>query len=546
MVNLNCLIEKLNQYLIDNITEKGFIGRSFYGEAFYATALALYDEKKYYNTIKNLIKITNQKNRLDNSTKHWEFNNYALLYLIKKCPMYSEYVEKNLVYGKTKSTNWILLRSLCKLYQNNQGGLEDGKDILRKRQLDSGLILDAVNVSSFQYHCFSATILYEIYEETKDSEVYNRLLKAIEFISEFTLMDGDTLYIGRGQEQIFGYGSLVFLYEIAYRLTEKREYQILQNKVFQYLEKYTMGQSIPLVLRDAEQVSEDTMEINSVEHLGWYSYNNYFDYVPFLLFFLVKTSILKEMNKNIHSDMEENLKPTVFQDENFLRYSTNKYDAILACFPGINSNYQLLPYIVSSNKNITPCFGGETSWGCNLYKDSSIPLPYFEVYNNFSLFFCSKKRLLNNLKRIKHFKLPKRTYYIWENDLVKIEKISKNVFVLQSRNTFIDFSRQIVFEGKKIRVKDELKFKQTKRLKLLSVLNIPGYVFQKICDNKWLIGNNWSVELIDAENVNKKLLSNSYCAKGRLIQLVDSFENIKVQKGQKFYNEYIYSCCEYD
>ena len=213
--DLDNIVSTSKDYLKTYVLEKNGIKlRQFYG-ATYTLAL-FHGAEDYYALRKILLK---QYSGMDKSNPefHWEFNNYALQEIsIANASAGIDDVEVDelllpLQFKGTPCTNWTLLRCLVKLRNGDMSPIIACKEKLHAMQGVNGLIMDDKGVKSFQYHCFSTALVYEIYESTKDAYFLNVFKNAVVFIRNFILPSGETLIIGRGQNQSFGYGSLVFV-----------------------------------------------------------------------------------------------------------------------------------------------------------------------------------------------------------------------------------------------------------------------------------------------------------------------------------------------
>lgn len=202
---LNHIVLGISDYLSNYLSTRSCFGaRSFYGESFTLALLSRTSHLTDDLEEKLLLEFKN-KDRSD-SQYHWEFNNYAMLEA-------GRLESSSLRFKNTPCTNWTLLRSNVRFRCNvdvDVASIEVDKKI-KKMQLTSGMILDDPGVRSFQYHCFSAAMLYEIYICTNNNVYLKRFCKAVEFIRNFILPNGDTLYVGRGQQQSFGYASLIYI-----------------------------------------------------------------------------------------------------------------------------------------------------------------------------------------------------------------------------------------------------------------------------------------------------------------------------------------------
>ncbi len=365
------IAEYLKKYIESN---KGFVIRSFYGESF---ALSLLASKNILdsNVFNILIEEYQKKNKLDPEF-HWEFNNYAFLNFLKR---HNDEKIKSLVFPLsfkgTKCTNWTLLRSVSSImgkYQNSEAVLEAKEKIL-KYQKKSGQILDDLGVSSFQYHCFSAAMIYELYELTNDVEFLNSFELAVAFISNFILPNGQSLYIGRGQEQSFGIGALIYILAIRLKLKHSDEVYSQLCAVVSFLEKHQRSNgSFPLVLTGIEPLAPEDVKVKDSRFAGWYPYNNFFDYLPFMGFFIDKA--VSVLNSLPIKDISFNFTQRNYSDDQFLKIVNDKYIAVLAKPGGYWSNDLFLPLIYTKDKLLTPLIGGE-QFQDSIYSDEMLSFP---------------------------------------------------------------------------------------------------------------------------------------------------------------------------
>ena len=463
-INSIILSEKINKIVkmiaecLDSIiiNNKGFPARSFYGESF-AYWLLNSVGTKYTSSIEYLYKSYQVKDKNDPNF-HWEFNDYAWINLFK------ETNEKRLVnfayplhFKNTKVTNWTLLRSCTRYHAGIEIdlALQEAIKVLKKYQKKSGLICDQVGVRSFQYHCFSAVMIAEIYELGGGEFFLRRFYHAVGFISKFILRSGDTLYIGRGQEQSFGYGALIYLLALSYKYFQDNEFLALLQKCLSFLMKYQRKDgSFPLVMNKMERGFPLEANPSDPKYPGWYQYNNYFDYLPFLGIFLHKAAkVLSSVSsENVSLGFISNKN---YRDRDFILFRNNIYEAVLSR-PGGNwkgkggywTNDIPIPYVVCNGKRITPSYGGE-QYGNTIYSPEGIPLPLI-VKNNEKIsirrnrmwsFFLGNTMIFISLSGIliRHFKFyqscivikdfmiglkPMYTNYLFE----KIDCVNNQVF----------------------------------------------------------------------------------------------------------------------
>lgn len=373
--NLNKLSLNISTFIDEWLRGRNdFESRSFYGETFSLALLQrtlLLNKDLHTKLVKSYISIDKADSQF-----HWEFNNYALLdyYRNSNDEIIKDFFEP-LKFKNTQVTNWTLLRSVTRLMAKKDESLaiNEAKNKINKFQLASGLILDQKTDKSFQYHCFSMAMIGEIYRHTQDKYFKVSFLKGVNFIRNFILSNGDTLYIGRGQNQSFGYGALIYVLAFAYKLTNDKTLLGDIEKVSNFLQKYQREDgSFPLVMNRVEVSIPRVINMKKKEFVGWYPYNNYFDYLPFMGFFISKASEILENLDTLDIEYREQKE---YSDKDFSKIIKSNYEAIISKSGGYWTNDIPIPYIVSKGNSITPCYGGE-QFQKSLYSLEGVPLPY--------------------------------------------------------------------------------------------------------------------------------------------------------------------------
>ncbi len=379
---LVALSDGIAEYLHDTLIRHGsFPARSFYGESF-ASLLLARNEPRYGSARAALRDLYRTKNTSDPDF-HWEFNNYAWCTLCRETGDESlkEFVLP-LRFRNTSVANWTLLRACTRYLAGSETDIacREAKNVLRRAQSRSGLICDQPNVRSFQYHCFSAVLAAEIHALSGETFFLDRFRRAAEFIERFVLRTGDALYIGRGQQQSFGYGALACLLALAFRRFGEPRYLAALTRCVSFLEGYRRSNgSFPLVLNGSEEGYPSSSSTSDPRFPGWYAYNNYFDYLPFLGVFLRKAADALE-GTSVPNAIT--LPPqTGYRDANFVVFRTAVYEAVLSRpgggwrgAGGYWTNDLPFPYIVRNGQRVTPSYGGE-QFGSTLYSAAGIPLP---------------------------------------------------------------------------------------------------------------------------------------------------------------------------
>lgn len=412
--------------------------RSFYGISFTTLLLAMRDELDTEN--KNKLEMLFGALDFSDPEFHWEFNNFALLlYQSLGGSGYQSFLEE-IQFKGTPCTNWSLLRACAKILASEDDSLlevERVKEKLRHRQLDNGLIEDDPKVRSFQYHCFSAALCELIYERTGDEFFYDAFVRALSFIRHFILPNGETLYVGRGQQQSFGYGTLVYILAKGYYYFDDPTLLGDLDRVLSYLERFQRDDgSFPLVLNGIEDSIPSGGVMDDPKFVGWYPYNNYYDYLPFMAVFcqLAYEALTSVAMKEISYRA-----PSNYSDGYFSIVAKQSYIAVVGRAEGYWSNDLNIPYIysVEESKSLTPFYGGE-QFQTSLYSMKGLPSP---VYRNQSF----RRKNISFLWRNWHisisiFGLFIQHYIFGDKKLM----ISNSIFsVLPFKNNFIAFENYL-------------------------------------------------------------------------------------------------------
>lgn len=195
----------------------------------------------------------------------------------------------------TRMFNWFLLRNvnkkLCGVF-----GIVDAMKLRLSSYLyqdKEGLILDEFKTRSLQYHAFCLFMLAELLDIMPDKKWIKRwFLRGIEFSIDQILPDGTALYLGRGQEQIFGYGSLLYVLEYCHHKVKPLDEDILSRVAQKVLSFQRPDGSYPLVLCHREP-EPAFISFKLDKPAGWYGYNTLYDYQPFLAYCLLKAARLQ-------------------------------------------------------------------------------------------------------------------------------------------------------------------------------------------------------------------------------------------------------------
>jgi len=216
-------------------------------------------------------------------------------------------------------------------------------------------------VRSFAYHAFCGALLADLWRHRKAGWAARAAARAAHFMTRCLLPNGDSLYVGRGQQQIFGYGALVYLLEAAAGLTGEEQFGAIAERAFSRLMRFQRSDgSFPLVLREGEPAEPWLPDISRP---GWYTYNRYADYLPLLGCFLLKAA-------------DPEVPPfgavaPVSAHPAFRLWREDRYVAVLALPGGASTNDLAFPYVCLEGQSLFPCYGAEGATA-----PEAAPLPY--------------------------------------------------------------------------------------------------------------------------------------------------------------------------
>ncbi|MGZ3809700.1 MAG: hypothetical protein ACXVCE_16580, partial [Bacteriovorax sp.] len=198
-------------------------------------------------------------------------------------------------------------------------------------------------------------------------------LDSVIFIRHFILPNGDALYVGRGQEQSFGMGALVYILAEAYKMTNDQSILSEIKNIIKFINSAKRPDgSFPLVFNNVEKSIPACVDMLNPEFCGWYPYNNYFDYLPFMGFYLHKASLALsgiDMSEGITSNPQ-----TSYSDSSFVKVVCTRYISVLSKPGGYWTNDLSFPLVYYKNELITPMLGGE-QFQKSLYDQEMLSFP---------------------------------------------------------------------------------------------------------------------------------------------------------------------------
>ncbi|HSH04789.1 MAG TPA: hypothetical protein VLL52_19915 [Anaerolineae bacterium] len=238
---------------------------------------------------------------------HWEFKNLALLQVYQLVGDVLDEAEREEILLACRSwehlfidsANWVGMR--VAIYYWRYLLFKEPADkwryllelnLLLEIQTVEGFFPDKPDSYSFQYHAYVLALLALLLDEVDDERVRESFLRGVAFIVRFIDPDGDFNYYGRGQRQLFGYGSLLYALSKAIPLlassSQRKWYQACYQRMFGFVTSFRRSKDglypikdglYPIVLHDES------------EKLGWYMYNVAGDYLAFYGVFLCLSSV---------------------------------------------------------------------------------------------------------------------------------------------------------------------------------------------------------------------------------------------------------------
>lgn len=183
----------------------------------------------------------------------------------------------------TRMFNWFLLRQVNRFWFGCSPGWTLTKLAVGRRLYtqDDGFILDEFKTRSLQYHAFCLYLICDLVEQHPDTVfLKDWLVQGVRFSLSKLLDDGSAMWIGRGQEQVFGYAALIRATEFVHHRIERLPVELLDRLQQRVLSFQRDDGSFPLVLRRREPEAPWPEQAPAVP--GWYGYNTLADYLPFL------------------------------------------------------------------------------------------------------------------------------------------------------------------------------------------------------------------------------------------------------------------------
>ena len=376
--------------------EGRFAARDFYGRAFSALLWSRYGSEFARPISRSIATIIDEQAKPLPAYYHFEFIRYALIKLFMGRPDLGEIkdVLPRELYGGTRVANWTLLRAFCRFHSASR--IERAKAaaevaVVRRWFSDkSGLIEDQKGAYTMQYHAFCTALLGELLAgPMKDSPSTRHWFgRCIDAFSDLVLPGGQCNYIGRGSLQTFGYAAGMLALAHGCRNLERGCHWEKAVQILALIEGYQdKDGSLPLVLRDIPEGTPETFDLKDPGYAGWWSYNNYYDYLPFTGAMLRLASEIFSVCQFSHA--KEQVRPigTKRLGTSIVKVERQGYTAVFTL-----PNRKLwaaslpVPYVEIAGKYPFPCYGGEQQRE-SIYSERGVPLPIALLQNNEHIIF---------------------------------------------------------------------------------------------------------------------------------------------------------------
>lgn len=381
---LDTTADQLAGYLSESLRSGSHLGATHYGRAFTVWFLSLTGKSEYEGIVGQLVSEYFPHDPMVRITP--EFNRYAWAHLARLGrPWATQDLAEEPEYRKIPVTNWTLLRHTTDYLLGRTEATADARRVLRRWQQASGFIVDQPNVRSLQYHHFSASLVLELGLISQNKDLLAAARRALACSLQFLLSNGDAQYLGRGQQQIFGYGALVNL--LASGFSDQPDPRLVLHllRCLSLLRGFQREDgSFPLVL-NRDEPREGQGRPTDPAYPGWYAYNNHLDYLSFLGVCLLRArDTLRGACFGAHAEVAAYRQSRDFSDGVSRVVRRPGYEAVVSKPSGgwrgrgPWTNDLPFPYVVAQGRRITPSFGGE-EYEDSIYRADGIPLPLVEV-----------------------------------------------------------------------------------------------------------------------------------------------------------------------
>ncbi|MFO7889398.1 MAG: hypothetical protein R6V04_03565, partial [bacterium] len=464
---------------------------------------------------------------------HWDFKNYSFLETYRIMQGYLTKEEKIkwkkgiYNYRENKSnhlTNWFAMRAYSALlrYKLFHNIFQLFRFFWRmffigRAKLPDGCFDDYPHISRpIQYHVFVLALLHRIYLLKPIPKIKRWFLQGVEYFVHFIDPDGCFNYIGRGQEQIFGYGIAFYVLETAKSLDYNQAgfYQDLADRMWEHLYQYQRKNIFPLVLNTRDDS----------EQFGWYDYHHLTVYEAFLGVWL---ALAHRNTSNDQFELNKSLQRT-----NQVKHFRSSGQVVFS-----NDNYFVVfsrgtpEYI--SEPGITPIH----LWFKKIGWFFSCP---GGPYSKFGKIKAANNIDKNFFAPIAKSKEQKQWYIPAFNKSRYVKSAANSLIMIYNYGPFI-VKRKVIFKSENILFRDELDFQIKKVYEHFRFFNLPVITdkFEVLVDkNKGLrVKTNKGVIQVSMQGTNVESLifskvDNIKTAKGLAEVILLEKRNFQAEPGQ--------------
>lgn len=409
--------------------------KNYYGRAFSVLTWAQYGNRFLDNMNRAVQNIAREQSLPLPLKYHFEFNRYALLKARELSPSIPA-IDAALGperYTGTRVANWMLLRIYCRFHSNHVVSRCLGRAELVAARLwfadPSGMIEDQRGAYTMQYHAFCVALLGEILShQTPQSTAVSRWFKqSIDALALLVLPGGQCNYVGRGSLQSFGYAAAILAFVRAYTVFGNEYYLEKAEAVLGYVKLFQRSDgSFPLVLSGAPEGDPSRFDLMNPLYAGWWSYNNFYDYLPFTAALLGLSKKLLLQRPSCREYSVVTLLGLRRMGKAMVLIHKDRYSAFIA-LPNkrVWASSLPIPFLAVNGKYPLPCYGGEQHQA-SLYSEYALPLPIIETESKGEILLAGAD-------------------YAWSND---------DSFM--GSTSYVRHERQFTFDENKIVVRDSI------------------------------------------------------------------------------------------
>ncbi|MBN1894367.1 hypothetical protein JW906_07715 [bacterium] len=257
----------------------------------------------------------------DNWGYHWDFQNFALLEAYRllrdhlsdsEKKRWMKAIRRNRENLDNPLTNWIAMRSCVALLRHDlfrqpwdrwRWRLRLNR-VFRARYRDGYFDEFRGMDKPIQYHAYTLALLHRLYLLRPRKKLKDAILSGTRYLISLTDPEGCFNYVGRGQEQIFGYASALYILEAAQILDPDSagHFAEVAKHIWRYLLSFKRNGHFPLVLNQRQDQ----------ERYGWYDYHHLTVYNAFLGLWLAFAQRLHDMERPGTVKSAEPFRPVVF------------------------------------------------------------------------------------------------------------------------------------------------------------------------------------------------------------------------------------------